>query len=274
MPASSGPSSTATSTTVNAVSANSDADSDVLPLAAPIHHERFYLPDDGMAIFDVQGRLYKVHRYIFIRESDVFKAMFDHPPGPGSQVGSSDENAIHLPQVTAAQFEALLEFFYDGMFNSNKLKTKEVSKTREFGGFGISQLPSSPEVRAQQLEDEKSRKKLHDLLSISLLYSFNRLTDEIVSAIDSRGENMDPVLKLSMALKHNVLRHWVQPVFIELVDRPAPLTWEEISTLGPKKTAVICKWREEHTLTRSDSFHGGSIFNDPIVLPPEFYSDD
>ncbi|KAF9484048.1 hypothetical protein BDN70DRAFT_872944 [Pholiota conissans] len=240
------------------------------------HHERFYLTskDFGSAIFEVGGRLYNVHTYFFIHESKVFKAMFDFPACPGKpQDGVSDDKPIHIPEVTCAEFEALLEFFYDGMFSPHGLKFIE-KKPREL------EIPSHTHTSPTSVQNQEVKARMYNLLSISLRFGFDRITKEIVKAIDSQGASMDPAQKVIIALKHDVLKHWVQPAFTEIVTRPSSLTCEDIKRLGPKRSAVICKWREENGSGRNanmSTFGGGSFglkdINGNVKIPNEFYGE-
>jgi len=68
------------------------------------------------AAAQVENTFFKVHRYFLVRESEVFRVMFSCPsPGDG-QEGMDDGKPIHLPGTTCQQFEALLDFFYEGLF--------------------------------------------------------------------------------------------------------------------------------------------------------------
>jgi hypothetical protein len=58
------------------------------------------------------NQLFKIHRHFLEKESEVFHYMFICPSGPSGPDGFSNERAIPLPGVTAAEFEALLDFFY------------------------------------------------------------------------------------------------------------------------------------------------------------------
>lgn len=65
-------------------------------------------------VYQVEDTHYKVHRYFLTRESSVFKAMFDCPHPAEGQDGESDKKPICLPGVSCAEFEALVDFFYNG----------------------------------------------------------------------------------------------------------------------------------------------------------------
>jgi len=59
-----------------------------------------------MTVFLVDDQvLFRVHRYLLDRESDVFRS---YPAG-------SDENPVPLQDVTSEEFATLLKYFYNGM---------------------------------------------------------------------------------------------------------------------------------------------------------------
>lgn len=61
----------------------------------------------------VEDTLFKIHRFFFVRHSEVFRAMFTLPPGDGKMVeGQCDERPIHLSVITAREFENFLWIFY------------------------------------------------------------------------------------------------------------------------------------------------------------------
>jgi hypothetical protein len=63
----------------------------------------------------VENVLYRVHRYFFQRDSEIFAAMFTLPPGsiPGEQQdGSSDDRPLHLKQQDPTDLEAFMSLLY------------------------------------------------------------------------------------------------------------------------------------------------------------------
>ena len=54
--------------------------------------------------------LYRVHRYFFQRDSEVFAQMFTLPPG--KQDGSSDDQPLHLEDQEPRDLEAFLSLLY------------------------------------------------------------------------------------------------------------------------------------------------------------------
>ena len=73
-----------------------------------------YLAIRHFAAAQVENTFFKVHRYYLTRESEVFRTMFSCPSSEHGQEGVDDSKPIHLPGVTSRQFEALLDFFYEG----------------------------------------------------------------------------------------------------------------------------------------------------------------
>ncbi|QRV97384.1 The BTB (BR-C, ttk and bab)/POZ (Pox virus and Zinc finger) domain [Ceratobasidium sp. AG-Ba] len=77
-----------------------------------------YYFEDGSTIFLVGGRLFKIQRSLLTSQSEVFQDMFQIPQkyngesSSSSMEGSTDQNPITIPQVTATQFQTLLLFFY------------------------------------------------------------------------------------------------------------------------------------------------------------------
>ncbi|KXN92900.1 hypothetical protein AN958_07989 [Leucoagaricus sp. SymC.cos] len=63
-----------------------------------------------MAIFLVDGHLYRVHRHYLLEESEVFRGMFHSQPGGKTDYeGTSDERPILLPDVKKEEFEVLMD---------------------------------------------------------------------------------------------------------------------------------------------------------------------
>ena len=57
--------------------------------------------------------LYCVHRYFFVRDSEMFANVFTLPATPGQpQDGSSDEHPIFLHGEKSADLEAFLSLLY------------------------------------------------------------------------------------------------------------------------------------------------------------------
>ena len=61
----------------------------------------------------VEGSLFKVHRFFFQRDSPVFKSMFSLPvPLNERPEGEVEENPIHLHGIKSIDFERFLSILY------------------------------------------------------------------------------------------------------------------------------------------------------------------
>lgn len=74
----------------------------------PIHYHPGYYLSDGNITFYVDGTLFRVHRYFFERESQLFAEDFAKAP----QKGASDSSAYRLYDVTIADFSKFLWVWY------------------------------------------------------------------------------------------------------------------------------------------------------------------
>ncbi|KAF9255989.1 hypothetical protein L218DRAFT_1081574 [Marasmius fiardii PR-910] len=172
-------------------------------------HSKYYI-DEQMAIFLVDNHLYKVHRHFLRRESLKFNAMFDCLPP--DQSGQTDENPIVLSEVTRGEFEALLEYFYTGLF----FKAAE--------------------------NNPRSLQEYTDLLSIATRYECTDARRKAIDGIESLRPS--PVQRIVLAEKFNVL-NWLEPAYIELCERAAPLGLYEGEQLGLEKVILVALAREK-----------------------------
>ena len=59
--------------------------------------------------------LFRVHRYYFTRESQIFADMFSLPAGSSEMIeGKSDTSPIEIPGVMKQEMESFLSFVYFG----------------------------------------------------------------------------------------------------------------------------------------------------------------
>ncbi|KAF8810249.1 hypothetical protein BYT27DRAFT_7186695 [Phlegmacium glaucopus] len=227
------------------------------------HSEKFYFPDSagGLSVFKVAGIYYKVHRYLLDRESPVFKEMFSSPPPYyEGRDGRNKERPINIPDVSRSEFEALLDFLYNGGFSCFKfdlfihLKDIEISAN------------AAPKQKIKLFEETITniRRRLFedgtftilDLLSISLRFEFDRIAKLAVGIIDLLDKwhapdfvtwqgDLQVIKRIKMALRHDALQHWCLPALQVLISRPAPLTAEEGRSLGYRRMSIIAAEREK-----------------------------
>ncbi|KAJ7448245.1 hypothetical protein B0H11DRAFT_1629075, partial [Mycena galericulata] len=162
--------------------------------------------------------LFKVHRHFLVKESDVFKWMFLCPAGSNDPDGFRPESAIPLPGVTAAEFESLLDYFYDEKFQRY----------------------------------EATMQEWIDLLAISTRFDFERVRQRAISAIDHcrwpqkswpQTTTIDPVDQILLAEKHNI-PHWFRIAYESLCARGHPLEEWEAEKIGYRRTVLLARTRE------------------------------
>ncbi|EMD36835.1 hypothetical protein CERSUDRAFT_114751 [Gelatoporia subvermispora B] len=187
----------------------SRSSSPVDPHGPPSHHHEYYLEDE-MSIFLVEGRLFKVHRYFLIRESEVFRTMFEMPPDANGIGGRTDEDAIPLLDVTLKEFSAFLKFVYHGMHTD----------------------------RCFSLNDWTN------LLSFSHRFFCDDIRERAIREIDAYTPVIDPVDKIVLGEKYDVLE-WLYPSYEALCQRRSSITLVEAAKLGLTTTALLAQAREE-----------------------------
>ncbi|KAI0694139.1 hypothetical protein BC835DRAFT_1415524 [Cytidiella melzeri] len=174
---------------------------------APSRDSAFYF-DDDLVVFLVERRLFKVHKYFLVRDSEFFRGLFACPTPPGHDPeGSCDSKPITLHDVTEHEFRCLLRFFYESMYQ--------------------------PPIDC-----------LHDwiaLLSISTRYVFDKTRDLAITEISK--QLADPVQKITLANKYNIPQ-WLPPAFLELCKRDEPIADAEAETLGLFAVVRIARARE------------------------------
>ncbi|KAJ8082117.1 hypothetical protein PM082_007963 [Marasmius tenuissimus] len=175
------------------------------------HDSKYYI-NEKMVILHVDNTLFRAHRHLLRRESDVFEHMFDSPqPAEGAE-GDSDENPILIPDVTRAEFTALMDYLYEGSF----FKTRsERHKT--------------------------SREEFIDLLSIATRFVCIEARQKAIRGIESYS--LDPIERLVLADTYDIPQ-WLMPSYIELCQRDNPLTPDEALWIGAEKAMSIAKARE------------------------------
>ncbi|KAI0694140.1 hypothetical protein BC835DRAFT_1032678 [Cytidiella melzeri] len=152
----------------------------------------------------VEHTLFKVQRHFLCRGSDVFETMFTLPRGDNK---SEAIEPVELPDVTVAEFEALLTFFYDGMH--------QLTEDLEFWT---------------------------NLLSISTRFCFDMVRARAIAEIDS-SSLLNPVDRLYLAKKHDV-PEWLQPAYFSICKRSEPLEVWEAQRIGWETAIVLAQVRE------------------------------
>ncbi|KAI0694142.1 hypothetical protein BC835DRAFT_1032776 [Cytidiella melzeri] len=167
-------------------------------------HSRFFF-DDEMVTIKVERTRFRVHRVKFLSsESDVVKTMLTQP-GANDKTGAM--KPVEIPNVTAAEMEALLTFFYDG-----------------FQG-----MPNDFEL-------------WKNLLSISTRLRFDNIRAQAIAKLDW-SPSLTPVQRLYLAKKHDV-PHWLRIAYHSICRRSEPLEVGEAEKIGWDTAIRLAKARE------------------------------
>ncbi|KAF7329395.1 BTB domain-containing protein [Mycena kentingensis (nom. inval.)] len=86
--------------------------------ACTTRHAEFYVEGDGLCVIRVEATLFKVHRYLLVKATDVFSDLFKLPQGATTE-GTSDDNPIVLSDDSAADFASLLKYLYSSGCDTN-----------------------------------------------------------------------------------------------------------------------------------------------------------
>ncbi|KAJ7023463.1 hypothetical protein C8F04DRAFT_1048014 [Mycena alexandri] len=166
---------------------------------------RYYF-DDQMSFFKVENQMFKVHRHFLARDSVYFQELF---AGTLGDFGACESEAIPLEDIGVAEFECLLDFFYNGMYRQSS--------------FALSQWVI--------------------LLSVSTRLQFDLLRAHAIQSIEESPTTLDPVDKLVLAMKYKI-PGWLAPAYTALCQRPNCLEEWEAEKIGLKKTVQIARARE------------------------------
>ncbi|KAF7762116.1 hypothetical protein Agabi119p4_8709 [Agaricus bisporus var. burnettii] len=190
------------------------------PTSMPKRNDKYFLNDDPMAVFQVEDQLFKVHQHHLAKASEHFREMFAKP---------GEAAPIPLPGVGVAEFESLLDYFYE-------------SHESRFANFSI--------------------QGSLDLLSISHKYQVHGAVRS--SKVDLDFSSIRSNSTLTPLQKHSVgdlygFDDWVSSALKMFLEREEPLSVEEAIALGFDRLADFVETREEQLEDKiRDVEHGGS----------------
>jgi len=189
------------------------------PTRTTARHDEFYFTDE-MTVFQVESRLFRVHRHFLAENSLVFSSMFSLPRtiatngcSTSDAEGTSDANPIHLSGVTELEFETLLRYFYKSMHD----------------GFSLPQ----PSWIA--------------LLSIAHQYEFLNVRERAIREIynPAAQQPQDHELLISVAEKYDVPPKHLIPSLVALVLRTQPLSEGEVGFFSALTVSRLAHARED-----------------------------
>jgi len=193
-----------------------------------------------MTVFQVENRLFRIHRHFLAENSPIFDSMFSLPRVPNEDVatpveGASDENPIHLSGVTELEFETLLLYFYMGMHDGFSLP-----QSRWVALLSIAHRYEFMSVRARAIRE------------IYLLGKRNK--EKPASNLAPDSEPLNCLGLISLAEKYDVPLEQALPYFVELVVRKEPLTEAEIAGSPVLTVHRLARAREEVRTMRGGLF--------------------
>lgn len=206
----------------------------------------------------VEDQLFRVHCYFLAQESSSFANLLRSlDPKSSGPRGVTDDTAIVIPDVTAKEFETLLDFFYKGFVFFLPFKVEILFETniiphRMHYGFKF------------ELDNWIT------LLSISTRLEFEAIRKRAIQEINDADKNiLSPIDKIVLAAQHNV-PEWLAPAYGDLCRRDEPLEEAEAVKIGYRKTVLLARAREA---LRDDSWVRVPMKGPPI-FPPESPSPD
>lgn len=204
------------------------------------YHAKFYLRDE-MLVLDVEGLLYKVHRHLLERNSDFFCNLLKGQLSQDRVMGGSDDTAISLPDVTRREFDCLLDFLYNRVFDDN---------------------------------DAVSLEEWTTLLDVSTRLRFSKIRTRAVREITAQRQSLSAVEIIVLAIRHDV-SGWLAQAYADLCRRPYPLDELEAERLGARITARVGRAREnilEETYRTTWQKRYGSRYTPPDAPDEELIS--
>ncbi|TFY54989.1 hypothetical protein EVG20_g9483 [Dentipellis fragilis] len=201
------------------------------PDVAVTHNERYYTSDELM-IIQVQNNLFRVHRAMLEKYSDVFRDMFAPAPtssSEGMQIGlagegKSDDAPIVLPDVTVFEFETLLDEIYRG----------HKAETRIIPNDAVNASEPHPPSRARGLA----------LLAIAHRFGVTINHPPVMSEIASGDPRLDAIERIVIAERFDVPMQHICASLVKLVRRANPLSRQEMGRISLDTLANVVQARE------------------------------
>ncbi|KAK0241235.1 hypothetical protein EDD85DRAFT_818140 [Armillaria nabsnona] len=173
-----------------------------------IRDSRYYWND---VIFQVENRLFKIPSQYFVQHSEVFGDTFSLPQGSQSPEGLSDENPVVLSQVSAIDFEHLLDIIYPQNI------------PQDYSAFGKNQWIS--------------------VLRLSTMWHLSDIRQLAIKYLQQDAK-LDAVERVVLAKAYSVSL-WLRTGYLSLVKRAQPLSVEEAEQIGFQSAIQVYQVRED-----------------------------
>ncbi|KAJ8495025.1 hypothetical protein ONZ45_g13035 [Pleurotus djamor] len=168
-------------------------------------------PYSDMAIFEVEGQLYRTSTTYLRKHSAIFHDLFELPPSSEAGAeGQSTESPIRLEGVSGVDFERFLSVV-------NELKLAPVNR---------------------------SANEWRSVLKLANLWGLRALRKLVIDTL-SQWTNLPAVYKIQAGRNHKV-EEWVRTGYKSLIERKEKLSEREAEALGWTTALKICHLREDY----------------------------
>ncbi|KAF8345186.1 hypothetical protein F5887DRAFT_1196373 [Amanita rubescens] len=175
----------------------------------PSKNEEYYLED---TIFQVEDQLFKVHRHLFVRLSQVFRDMYAIPVcGDAGPNALSVDQPLVLEGIEKKDFIQLLRCLYPLQYGDHNL--------------------------------EFSLEEWQSVLKLALRYEMAEIKMFVVKKMTPLLTDF-PSLQIHLARTYNI-QSWLGPGLSRLVWRAEPLSQEDVRLVGLSDSLKICALREK-----------------------------
>ncbi|KAI0315211.1 hypothetical protein OF83DRAFT_1174040 [Amylostereum chailletii] len=210
-----------------------------------VKHSRFWF-EDGNVVFLVEGVLYKVHRYFFLRDSARFEYLITKsiatkwlpPLSPGwVQYRGADGKPVYVNAVskqTSVERPPCLESVDFGIPGEQAVALDDVT-AKQFDAFLSVLYPFNFDSG-----DLSSQQDWVSVLELATRWDFTSIRLRAIRAIDP---TIDAFGRLKLARLCRV-EEWVQPALVELCMRKSPLGLSEIKEMDHEDVALVMHIKE------------------------------
>jgi len=210
-------------------------------------HAEFYFTDE-MTVFQVENRLFRVHRHFLAENSLIFSSMFSLPRDTSAELGStpaegtSDANPIYLSGVTELEFETLLRFFYKSIYDGFTLPQAS----------WVALLSIAHRYEFLNVRERAIREIYGPFQARQNLKRWDSMTAE---EVQNELQKHDYHLLISVAEKYDVPVCDLVPLLLPFVLREQPLTEGEVLRFSALTVSRLAHAREDFQR------HGGSAMS-------------
>ncbi|KAJ7496812.1 hypothetical protein FB451DRAFT_1359348 [Mycena latifolia] len=195
-------------------------------------------PDYYLAsvVFQVENTIFKVPRFQFDRNSEIFATTFTLPPATGGKPeGTSASNPFKLEGISSADFKTLLKLLYP-----------------------LTCLPKTSTL---------SKDEWMSVLKLATLWRFLEIREVAIKELASHAQSLDCIKRILLGKQYDVAA-WLRSGYTDLARRDTPISLEEATTIGWELAIRIYQAREgalKANISRNSLYKGidvGTLFKE------------